>query len=63
MVMCLSDMIRQNLRWTLFKNKRMCWSDKSAVENCLKMLGHSSAPGPSTCLMHPTWAGDLFHYR
>ena len=20
-----------------------------------------SAPGPSTCLMHPTWAGDLFH--
>ena len=19
------------------------------------------APGPSTCLMHPTWAGDLFH--
>ena len=26
-------------------------------------LGLSSAPGPSTCLMHPTWAGDLFHYR
>ena len=24
-------------------------------------LGLSSAPGPSTCLMHPTWAGDLFH--
>ena len=22
-----------------------------------------SAPGPSTCLMHPTWAGDLFHPR
>ena len=22
-----------------------------------------SAPGPSTCLMCPTWAGDLFHYR
>ena len=21
------------------------------------------APGPSTCLVHPTWAGDLFHYR
>ena len=20
-----------------------------------------SAPGPSACLMHPTWAGDLFH--
>ena len=20
-------------------------------------------PGPSTCLMHPTWAGDLFHIR
>ena len=26
-------------------------------------LGRPSAPGPSTCLMHPTWAGDLFHYR
>ena len=26
-------------------------------------LGLPSAPGPSTCLMHPTWAGDLFHYR
>ena len=24
-------------------------------------LGHPSAPSPSTCLMHPTWAGDLFH--
>ena len=24
-------------------------------------LGLSSAPGPSTCFMHPTWAGDLFH--
>ena len=23
----------------------------------------SSAPGPSACLMHPTWAGDLFHPR
>ena len=22
-----------------------------------------SALGPSTCLMHPTWAGDLFHSR
>ena len=22
-----------------------------------------SAPGQSTCLMHPTWAGDLLHYR
>ena len=22
-----------------------------------------SAPGPSTCLMHPTWASDLFHPR
>ena len=22
-----------------------------------------NAPGPSTCLMHPTWAGDLFHPR
>ena len=22
-----------------------------------------SAPGPSTCLMHPAWAGELFHYR
>ena len=26
-------------------------------------LGLPSASGPSTCLMHPTWAGDLFHYR
>ena len=24
-------------------------------------LGHPSAPAPSTCLMHPTWNGDLFH--
>ena len=24
-------------------------------------LGLPSAPGPSTCLMHPTWAGDLFN--
>ena len=26
-------------------------------------LGLPSAPGPSTCLMHPAWAGDLFHHR
>ena len=26
-------------------------------------LGLPHAPGPSTCLMHPTWAGDLFHPR
>ena len=26
-------------------------------------LGFPSAPGPSACLMHPTWAGDLFHLR
>ena len=26
-------------------------------------LGLPSAPGRSTCLMHPTWAGDLFPYR
>ena len=26
-------------------------------------LGLPSTPGPSTCLMHPAWAGDLFHYR
>ena len=24
-------------------------------------LGYPSAPAPSTCLMHPTWTGDLFH--
>ena len=24
-------------------------------------LGLPSAPALSTCLMHPTWAGDLFH--
>ena len=23
-------------------------------------LGFPSAPGPSACLMHPTWAGDCF---
>ena len=26
-------------------------------------LGLPSAPGLSTCLKHPTWVGDLFHYR
>ena len=26
-------------------------------------LGFPSAPGPSACLMHPTWAGDLFQPR
>ena len=26
-------------------------------------LGLPREPGPSTCLMHPTWAGDLFLYR
>ena len=26
-------------------------------------LGLPSAPGLSTCLMHSTWAGDLFHPR
>ena len=26
-------------------------------------LGFPSAPGPSASLMHPTWAGDLFHSR
>ena len=26
-------------------------------------LGLPSAPGPSTCIMHPAWAGDLFHPR
>ena len=26
-------------------------------------LGLPGAPGPSACLMHPTWAGDLFHPR
>ena len=26
-------------------------------------LGLPSAPGLSTCLMHPTWAGGLFHPR
>ena len=24
-------------------------------------LGHPSAPALSTCLMHPTWTGSLFH--
>ena len=26
-------------------------------------LGLPSAPGLSTCIMHPAWAGDLFHPR
>ena len=26
-------------------------------------LGLPSAPAPSTCLMHPTWTGDVFHSR
>ena len=26
-------------------------------------LGLPSAPGPSACLMHPPWDGDLFHPR
>ena len=26
-------------------------------------LGLPSAPGLSTCLRHPAWAGDLFHHR
>ena len=26
-------------------------------------LGLPSTPGPSACLMHPTWAGDLPHPR
>ena len=26
-------------------------------------LGFPSAPRPRACLMHPTWAGDLFHPR
>ena len=26
-------------------------------------LGFPIAPGPITCLMHPTWAGDQFHPR
>ena len=26
-------------------------------------LGLPGAPGPSTCLMHQAWAGDLFHPR
>ena len=26
-------------------------------------LGLPSVPGPSTCLMHPAWTGDLFHPR
>ena len=25
--------------------------------------GFSQGTGPSTCLMHPAWAGDLFHPR
>ena len=35
----------------------------SSLPLYLIALGLPSAPGPSTCLIHPTWAGDLFHYR
>ena len=27
----------------------------------VRKSGLASAPALSTCLMHPTWAGDLFH--
>ena len=36
---------------------------RSHVPLRLIPLGLPSAPGPSTCLMHPTRAGDLFHPR
>ena len=29
----------------------------------LEKTSFPSAPGPRTCLMHPAWAGDLFHPR
>ena len=39
-----------------------CWSP-SHLPLYLIPLGLPSAPGLSNCLMHPTWAGDLFHPR
>ena len=33
----------------------------SHIPPYLLPLGLPSAPALSTCLMHPTWAGDLFH--
>ena len=36
------------------------WS-RSRLPPHLIPLGLPSAPALNTCLMHPTWAGDLFH--
>ena len=35
--------------------------DKRGAVQCFKNPGLPSAPALSTCLVHPTWAGDLFH--
>ena len=52
------------------------WIDLSKCDTCIPHpdppshlplrpipLGLPSAPGPTTRLMHPSWAGDLFHPR
>ena len=39
----------------------MCSPSRSPLTLHPLPLGLPSAPGPSACLMHPTWAGDLFH--
>ena len=33
----------------------------SHLPPCPIPLGHPSAPAPSTCFMHQTWTGNLFH--
>ena len=37
------------------------WVYMSSPSRSPLPLGLPRAPGPSACLMHPTWAGDLFH--
>ena len=33
--------------------------EKNSIENEIFPLGHPGAPALTTCLMHPTWTGDL----
>ena len=42
----------------------MCSPSRSPSHRPLHSLplGHPSAPGPRTCLMHPTWAGVLYNH-
>ena len=52
--------------YKMLKYSSMYKDDADQEENAdinivLKLLGLPSAPTLSTCLMHPTWAGDRFH--